>query len=170
MGVRTIDIAGLYSAERGRLRRLIHRLVGNRTTADDLVQQAFEKLLHARSGSSIENCPAYLTCTARNLAFNHLRNEARRSEVAVSDANLSATADEGPSPETSAIYRCELRWVLSAVAALPPRRREAFILNKFEGMSYDEIAARLGVSRNTVITHIVLALTDLNRRIGDVTA
>jgi RNA polymerase sigma factor (sigma-70 family) len=49
------------------------------------------------------------------------------------------------------------------VAALPPRRREAFVLNKFEGMSYDEIAARQGVSRNTVISHIVIALADLDR-------
>ena len=64
------------------------------------------------------------------------------------------------------IDRCELRRVLEAVATLPLRRRQAFVLHKFEGLSYDEIAARQGVSRNTVITQIVSALADLDRRLG----
>lgn len=164
MSVRAIDIAYLYTSEQGRLRQLIRRLVGNRDTADDVVQQAFEKLIRVADGGNIENYPAYLSCMVRNLALNHLRDQVRRSEVVVTDTELHTRADASPSPETIAIYRCELRRVLSAVAALPPRRREAFVLNKFEDMSYDEIAARQGVSRNTVISHIVIALADLNRQ------
>lgn len=164
MSFRAINIAHLYTSEQGRLRQLVNRLVGNRATADDLVQQAFEKLLRVAERGNIENCPAYLSCTVRNLALNHLRDLARRSEV-VADTELDAMADASPSPETTAIYRCELRRVLSAVAALPPRRREAFVLNKFEGLSYDEIAVRQGVSRNTVISHIVIALADLDRQL-----
>lgn len=166
MSVHAIDIADLYTSEQGRLRHLVRRLVGNRAAADDLVQQAFEKLLRVADGGNIENCPAYLSSTVKNLALNHLRDQARRSEVFVSETELNALADASPSPETTAIYRCELRRVLSAVAALPPRRREAFVLNKFEGMSYDEIAARQGISRNTVISHIVIALADLDRQLG----
>ncbi|MBN9081458.1 MAG: RNA polymerase subunit sigma-70 [Rhizobiales bacterium 62-17] len=166
MSVRAIDIAYLYASERGRLRQLVRRFVDNRATADDLVQQAFEKLLRVADARSIDNCPAYLTCTVRNLALNHLRDQARHAEVVVADIELHGMADASPSPETTAIYRCELRRVLAAVAALPPRRREAFVLNKFEGMSYDEIAARLGISRNTVISHIVIALADLDRQLG----
>lgn len=166
MSVRAIDIAFLYASERGRLRQLVRRFVDNRATADDLVQQAFEKLLRVADAGPIDNCPAYLTCTVRNLALNHLRDQARHAEVVVADIELHGVADASPSPETTAIYRCELRLVLAAVAALPPRRREAFVLNKFEGMSYDEIAARLGISRHTVISHIVIALADLDRQLG----
>jgi RNA polymerase sigma factor (sigma-70 family) len=163
MSVKAIDIAGLYTSEQGRLKRLVRRLVGNRATAEDLVQQAFVKLIASVECGELENCPAYLTCTARNLALNHVRDQGRRNEIALSDGKLQALPDSSPSPEAAAIYRCELRRVLKAVAALPPRRREAFVLNKFEGMSYDEIAARQGVSRNTVISHIVIALADLDR-------
>jgi RNA polymerase sigma factor (sigma-70 family) len=166
MSVKAIDIAGLYVSEQGRLKRLVKRLVGNRATADDLVQQAFVKLMASAECGRLENCPAYLTCTVRNLALNHMRDLNRRNEIALVDGEVHAVPDSSPSPEAAAIYRCELRRVLQAVAALPARRREAFVLNKFEGLSYDEIAARQGVSRNTVISHIVLALADLDARIG----
>lgn len=165
MTARTIDLASLYASEHGRLKRLVNRLVGSKATAEDLVHQAFLKVLASVECGDVANCPAYLTCTARNLALNHLRNVARRSEVALPDDEFTSIADPCPSPEISAIFRCELRRVLKAVAALAPRRREAFVLSKFEGLSYDEIAARQGVSRNTVISQIVGALADLHRRL-----
>jgi len=165
MSVQTIDWAGLYASEHGRLKKLVRRLVGNKATAEDLVHQAFLKLIATAECGDLANCPAYLTCTARNLALNHLRNTSRRAEIDLPEAEFNAIADSRPSPEMTAILRCELRRVLQAVAGLPPRRREAFVLNKFEGLSYDQIAARQGVSRNTVITQIVAALADLDRRL-----
>jgi RNA polymerase sigma-70 factor (ECF subfamily) len=166
MSAKTFDIADLYVSEQRRLRQLIRRLVGNRATTEDLVQQTFTKLLSAADTSNFDNCPAYLTTTARNLALNHLRDLKRHGEVGISDTELHAIPDASASPEMTAVYRCELRRVLQAVASLPVKRREAFILNKFEGLSYDEIAARQGISRNTVISHIVLALAELDRKVG----
>jgi RNA polymerase sigma-70 factor (ECF subfamily) len=166
MNAKTFDIAGLYISEQGRLRQLVRRLVGNRAATEDLVHQAFIKLLAAADSGNLNNCPAYLTTTARNLALNHLRDLKRHGEVGIPDAELHAIPDANPSPEMTAVYRCELRRVLQAVASLPPKRREAFVLNKFQGMSYDEIAVRQGISRNTVISHIVIALADLDRKIG----
>jgi RNA polymerase sigma-70 factor (ECF subfamily) len=166
MSARAIDIAVLYAAERGRLKRLVKRLVQNRTTAEDLVQQAFVKLMDNAERGDVADIPAYLAVTARNLALNHIRNTSLRGEVALPDADFNAVADARPSPEMTVIYRSELRRVLQAVATLPPRRRQAFVLHKFEGLTYDEIAARQGVSRNTVITQIVSALADLDRRLG----
>lgn len=164
MSASAIDISGLYTSEHGRLRRLVNRLVRNRATAEDLVQQSFLKLIAAAECGNLENCPAYLTCAARNLALNHLRDLNRRGETALPDDESGALPDARPSPEETAMFRCELRRLLQAVAALPRRRREAFVLNKFQGLSYDEIAARQKVSRNTVISHIVIALADLDRQ------
>ncbi len=166
MSARAINIADLYAAEQGRLQRLVKRLVRNKTTADDLVQQAFVKLMDNAEHGNVADIPAYLATTARNLALNHIRNTSLRAEVELPEADFLAIADTRPSPEMAAIYRCELRRVIQAVATLPPRRREAFILHKFEDLTYDEIAVRQGVSRNTVITQIVSALADLDRRLG----
>lgn len=163
MSARTIDIAGLYAAEQGRLKQLVKRVVRSRTTAEDLVHQAFLKLIDKADHGNVADVPAYLATTVRHLALNHVRNIARRSEVELPDSEFHAIADTRPSPEMATIYRCELRRVLQAVAALPPRRREAFILHKFDGLTYDEIAVRQAVSRCTVITQIVSALADLDR-------
>jgi len=166
MNVHVVDLAGLYASEQGRLKQLVRRLIGNRITAEDLVQQTFLKFAAlATDGNNIENCPAYLTCMARNLALNHLRDTARKAEVGLPEDDFHAIADARPTPEMTALYRCELRRVLQAVAALPPRRREAFVLHKFDDLTYDEIATRQGVSRNTVISQILAALAELHRRL-----
>lgn len=166
MRAHAIDLAGLYTSEHGRLKRLVSRLVGNRATAEDLVHQAFIKLLAQADRDDFANCPAYLTSAVRNLAFNHIRDTARHAEVKLPDAEFHEIPDTAASPEIITLYRCELRRVLRAVMSLPPRRREVFVLNKFEGMSYDEIALRQGISRNTVISQIVSALADLDRLVG----
>lgn len=165
MSAHASDIAGLYAAEQGRLKRLVKRLVRSRTTAEDLVQQAFVKLIDNADHGNVADIPGYLAATARNLALNHIRDVARRSEVELPQADLHAIADARPSPEMAAIYRCELRRVLEAVAALSPRKREAFVLHKFDGLTYDEVATRQGVSRATVISQIVSVLADLDRRL-----
>ncbi len=163
MQTQALDISALYLSQRLRLQRIIRRLVGNGEAAEDLVHQSFEKLLAALDAKDIQNRPAYLTSTARNLALNHLRDIGRRGEVELGDEQFHAVPDSRPSPELVVLHRSELRRVMEAIAALPPRRREVFVLHKFEGLNYDEIADRKGISRNTVISHIVLALADLDR-------
>lgn len=165
MTTRTVELAKLYEAESDRLRAFVRRVVGNSAIADDVVQQAFANLL----GKSAEQAPAnaaYVTQAARNLAFNHIRDARRRSEIEIPDAHLERLADSRPSPEMTVLYRNELNRLLEAMAALPPRRREAFVLSKIEGLSYAEIAARMDISRNTVISYIVAAMTELDRRLA----
>ncbi len=163
MTVTTVDVSQLYRAESGRLRSLVRRLVGNPATAEDLVQQAFANVLGRRDGPA---SAAYLAQAARNLALNHLRDARRRAQVEVAGLDAELIADARPSPEMSVLHRGELRNLLEAVSALSPRVREAFVLNKLKGLSYDEAAARMGVSRNTVISQIVTAMVELDRRLG----
>src|SRR5688572_1964002 len=146
----TLDWAGLYATEQGRLRRLLGRLVGSSGAAEDLLQQTFLNVLTGPREGDLACAAAYLTTTARNLALNHLRDAQRRNLTEISDEALQAIPDGRPSPEMEALYRAELRRVLEAITALPPRRREAFVLHRFGGLTYDQIAARQGISRNTV--------------------
>ncbi|GGB05618.1 DNA-directed RNA polymerase sigma-70 factor [Brucella endophytica] len=164
MDTRTADLARLYETEHTRLRSIVRRLIGNPNVAEDVVQQAFANIL-ARTDETAANF-AYVRQAVRNLALNHLRDTRRRGEAELTGFELDTIADERPSPEMAALYRSELRRLLQAVAELPPRRREAFTLNKVEGLSYDEIAERMGISRNTVISQIVSAMLALDRALA----
>ncbi|WAC27543.1 RNA polymerase sigma factor [Ancylobacter sp. SL191] len=164
MNARTFNMAKLYEAEHGRLRTFVRRLVGNPATADDLVQQAFANLL-GKSTETVPESSAYMTQAVRNLALNHLRDARWRAKIEISGVEIEHIADARPSPEMAALYRSELRRLLEAIAQLPARRRQAFVLNRISGLSYDEIAAHMGISRNTVISQVVAAMAELDRRI-----
>ena len=73
--------------------------------------------------------------------------------------------DSGASPEVCLVHREELARVRRAVDELPPRCREVFLLHKVAGLSYKEIALQLGISKNTVMVHMVKALAFLERRL-----
>lgn len=165
MTSRALHMADLYRTEHGRLRSFVRRIVGNHAVADDLVQQAFTNLL-ARAEPAIEN-RAYVGKAVRNLALNHLRNERRRAEVEIAGVDAALVADPVPSPEMTVLFRSELRKLLEAILQLPERRRETFMLSRVDGLSHDAVAARMGVSRNTVISQIVAAMADLERLLAN---
>lgn len=160
------DLTELYESEQISLRTFVRRIVGNAAAAEDVVQQAFLNLLSHYDDAAQVPGPAYVKRTARNLALNHLRDARRRADVELEDDAPERYADGTPSPEMTALFRSELRRLLQAIADLPPRRRQAFVLNRIEGLTYDEVAARMGISRNTVITQIVAALAELDKRLS----
>jgi RNA polymerase sigma factor (sigma-70 family) len=163
MAARDFSIARFYEAERDRLRSFVRRFVRNPVVAEDLVQQAFTNLLSNKDVSP--ETAAYFRKAVRNLALNHLRDEKRRADVEVAGLDANLIADSQPSPEMVVLYRSELRQLLEIILQLPARRREAFVLNRIEGLSYDEIAQRMGITRNTVISQIVAAMAELDRRL-----
>ena len=162
MTLQTCPLTHLYRAEHDRQCLRARRLVGS--AAEDVVQHAFANILGRGGSAALANpSAAYLTRAVRNIALNHLRGLRRRAAVEIEGAEIEALADLSPSPEMVTLYRTELRRLLEAIARLPERRRQAFVLSRIEGLSHAEVAVRMGLSRNTVITHLVLALAELDR-------
>lgn len=160
--MRLESVAELYRTEAHGLRALALRLVRSGAQAEDLVQHAFANLLAAGREQALT--PQYLRAAVRNLALNHLRDCARRVEMPL-DARFHRLAAPDPSPEMVLLYRQELTRLLRAILELPPRRREAFVLARVRGLPLAQVAARMGVSRNTAISHVVAACTELERRL-----
>lgn len=158
----TCDVANLYDTERKRLLSFVRGLVGSHSTAEDLVHQAFANLLSS-SGQESRTNAAYVTQTVRNLALNHIRDLKRRQRFEVADHDVSLIADAAPTPEITAVHRDELRRLLTAIYELPPRRRDAFVLSRIEGLTYREVGVRMGIARSSVITHVLAAVHDLDR-------
>jgi RNA polymerase sigma-70 factor (sigma-E family) len=141
--------------------RLAYLLTGDRTAAEDLVQEAFVRLVgrfrHLRVPDAFE---AYLRRTIVNLHTSQLRR--RRLERAHVARERSARPDVASLPDVDA--REDL-W--RALRGLPPRQRAAIVLRFYEDLSERETAEALGCSSNAAKALIARAMTTLRERIGD---
>jgi RNA polymerase sigma factor (sigma-70 family) len=117
---------------------------------DDLVQESFLRVLEARKHGPIASAKAYLFATARNAALTILRRPHIFSDQAVTDFPALCVMEEGMDVAERASINQEVALLLDAIDSLPNRCREIFILRKLKGVSQKEIAARLGISDQTV--------------------
>ncbi len=164
----TGDLAALYADEHGRLKRLLMGRGMSASAAADIVQDAFLRLLRAPR-HEVRDLRNYLFRTTGNLAIDRARQQ-RRSALAHSIELDETIADPAPLPDAVLISREELLALHAALADLPPRTREVLLLHKFEGLSYLEIANRLGIAKNTVMVHMVKALASLRGRFGGISS
>lgn len=162
-------IDALHRSEGAKLNRFLHRLLGDAADAADAAQETYLRLVRALSRTEIEHPRVFLFFVARNVAINlgkRRRFEARLFR-SLSDETLGDLQDVHARSEQQVIARQQLRLLAAAIDELPARRREAFLLSAFDGLSNGEIAARMGVSRNMVEKHLMKALLHTRRRCSD---
>jgi RNA polymerase sigma factor (sigma-70 family) len=141
---------------RPRLNRLIARIVEPHEI-DDILQETYIRACAAFEKTPVLNPRSFLLKTAQNLAFNHL-NTAYHRRVRLADA--SAPELERHSPDLESQFEAKEAFLAfrSALRALPPQCRRAFILRKVQGLSQREIAEFLGISESTVEKHVAKGL------------
>jgi RNA polymerase sigma-70 factor (ECF subfamily) len=150
-------LAGLYEAYGARLYRYAVLLLADRTVAEDVVQEAFVRLVTAMRGrSGVEATFAYLATIVRNECYTALRKRRRRAE------------DQAPILERAAPDATEEeRMILeAALRALPVEQREVVYLRVHEGLTFQEIADRCAVSINTVASRYRYATAALRRALA----
>ncbi|MEW6572557.1 MAG: sigma-70 family RNA polymerase sigma factor [Bacillota bacterium] len=130
-------------------RRLLPYL-GDQTTVEDVVQEAFVRL-YFRPPARQDNIPGWLFRVAVNLAYNHVRTEERRRkrEYRVFRETLGTGEDE-------VLRREDITQVRETLARLAPRDRFCLLL-RFQGYGYAEIAAVLQVETSSVGTILARA-------------
>ena len=133
------------------------RRTGDAAAAADLTQETYLRAAALPDNATLLNPRAWLFATARNLLIARIRRGRGRGPAAGGEA-LKRIVDQRPDAEATLLSREALAVLADAVDALPPRTREVFRLHKFDGLSYAEIAARLGIAKNTVMVHMVKAL------------
>jgi RNA polymerase sigma factor (sigma-70 family) len=161
----TADLETLYADEHHRLERFLVQRGLPAAAAADLVQDAFMRLLRTPR-EEVRDPRSYLFRTAGNLAIDTARHERRVSAVMREDEAAEDVGDPAPLQDAALISRQELDALQAALGSLPPRAREVLVLHKLDGLSYAEIAVRLGISKNTVMAHMVKAMGALRLRFG----
>ncbi|MGH7946929.1 MAG: RNA polymerase sigma factor [Opitutaceae bacterium] len=123
---------------------------------DDLVQETYLRFCRARSAGPIARPKSYLFATARNAAMDRVRRERVVPFEAIADFDDLSVLDQAADSAAASDHEHALEILAESIRALPPRCREVLVLRKYHGLSYEEIAARLGISQNTVNAQITL--------------
>lgn len=151
----------LFAQHKRSLLWVLRRIVRDQQAAEDLAQETYLKTHQALANRRIEHLEQYIFQTARNLALDHNRRNRFRGQfyhADVSDEKLQNIPYDAPNAEENTI-ECERRKLFEkALSELPLRAREAWALSYVEELTYQEIADRLGVSRNTVYNDIKLVI------------
>jgi RNA polymerase sigma factor (sigma-70 family) len=169
MLAREASISALYLQEFSDLRRHIVRKLRDPFEADDVVQEAYIRMLTVPAGHAVlRNAKAFLFTVASNLAVDTVRREQRqRRLLAMSD---TSTAFDGETLEVICPRRSteeqvdasmRLSCILGALDALPANCRQAFTLHKMHELSYAEVAVEMGITVSMVEKHLSRALRHL---------
>lgn len=157
-------IKHLFERYRHPLMSYLSGLLAQRSDAEDVLQEAYTRLLKTDGLDRTDTrARAYLFKTATHLAYDRFR---RRRECSLEDGTgRKDPADDGGSPEAIVDFAQGLEVIRRALLELKPRCRNVFLLRASEGLSYEAIADRLGISKRTVEREMKHALDVCQRRL-----
>jgi RNA polymerase sigma factor (sigma-70 family) len=164
---RGVSIELLNERFRAPLLAFFRRRVNVADDAEDLLQETFVRLAKPGRLESVDNVEAYIFQIAANL----VRERARRRAVRGSDQQIEideSFADEQVfSPARILEGKDAIERIMVALKELPERVRTIFILQRFEGMTYQEVASKLDLSQSAIEKNMSRAIAHLARRMSD---
>lgn len=125
------------------------KYVGSKTNAEDLVSELFYDFYRTRAYIGIQSSYRfYLFKSARNRAWEFLRSELKHSEFFSERMDTIPSGDQNPEDITQ--FEEMYQDVQNAINTLPVGRRRIYLMNRFNGKAYQEIADELNLSLKTV--------------------
>jgi RNA polymerase sigma factor (sigma-70 family) len=147
-------------------------ITGNRTDAEDVVQDASLRAFRAIGSIADGGSRAWVLTIVRNTAYTWLRKNRPAAVTMVEDleaveaARADAGAPDGETPETALIAKADAASLEAAIAALPVAYRETLILRDVQGLGYREIAEVTGVPIGTVMSRLARGRNRVIKIIG----
>ena len=143
-----------------------YKFTGRHDDAEDLTQEIFLKVFRSLEKFNRDaDFSTWLSSVARNYCIDHYRASKREKEVLVEDlvAFDLAPASSGSSPHRALEDRDRRSFLRRGLEALPDKLREAVVLRDLQGLSYQEMADRLGLPEGTVKSRINRGREELSR-------
>ena len=159
------SIALLYVRESRSLHRHVVRKLGDPVEAEDVVQDAYLRMLIGNRNDDNLDCPkAFLFTVASNLAIDKLRRGVRSQRLFESldddewqPAAMQLLDRNAPDLEEQVDARARLNRIMAELRKLPAKCQKAFLLNRCIGLSYAETATQLSVTVSMVEKYIARA-------------
>lgn len=171
------DPAEVFVEHRADLVQYATRILGSRSSAEDVVQEAYLRFARQADGEAAPGDGArsdrilepvrYLYRIVRNLAYDWGRRPSMPLVGDLDDGLLARTASTAPTPEEDLRWRQDLGRVERALDSLPERTRQAFEMHRLGGLPLKEIAGRLDISVTRTHQLIKTALTVCAEQLED---
>ncbi|HZL09094.1 MAG TPA: RNA polymerase sigma-70 factor [Prolixibacteraceae bacterium] len=152
----------LFYKYRNKVKGFAVKMVPTQIDPEEIVQEVFVKLWIKKETINPEkDFQSYLFSIAKNLLVDHLKSAVNRKLYFVGEHfQQDLLVDDGPENLIRENAEEKLQKLINEI---PKRRREIFLLSRFEGLSYKQIAERLNISENTVDSQIRNALAFLRK-------
>ncbi len=151
----------------GRVYRLAYRLTGNRHDAEDLTQDVFVRVFRSLSSYAPGTFEGWLHRITTNLFLDSARRRQRQRTDPAGDRSDDVVGSREDVPERRFEHAHLDHDVQRALNKLRPDYRAAVVLCDIEGLSYEEIAATLGVKMGTVRSRIHRGRAQLRTSLAD---
>ena len=151
----SLTVETLYLEHHAWLRGWLRRRLDNGAEACDLAQDTFVNVITGSEAPAIREPRSFLATIARRLLAHRYRRQVLEQAYLEGLAALSDAC--APPPEVALMAIEALQELDRALAGLPRAVKEAFLLAQLEDLSYEQIAARLGVSTSSVKQYLTRA-------------
>ncbi|PHR61086.1 MAG: RNA polymerase subunit sigma-70 [Robiginitomaculum sp.] len=149
-------VTSAFINDRAFIKRYLSRFLSNQHDIEDVAQEAYLRAFVAekKKDGEIEHPRAFLFRIAKNLAISRLRRKSYQITDYIEDLGVSVIIEDGTDPERELAAHQSLGLYCEAVASLPEKTRQIFLLRKMHGLKHKEIAQRMSLSLSSVEKHL----------------
>lgn len=142
------------------LRKYLARYFSDRQDIEDVAQEAYLRAYVAEQRKDIEQPKAFLFRIAKNVALTKLTKKSKQITDYIEETGTSLVIDSGFSAEQAAEADESLGLYCEAVASLPDKCRQVYLLRKVHGLAHKEIAERMSLSVSSVEKYLLRGILD----------
>jgi len=145
-----------FLADHDFIKKFLSQFFSSQHDIEDVAQEAYLRAFAAeqKKDGDIEQPRAFLFRIAKNIAVDRLRRKSRQITDYIEDLSVPVVIEDGTDPEREMEGRQSLGIYCEAVASLPDKCRQVFLLRKVHGLKHKEIADRLSISVSSVEKHL----------------
>ncbi len=160
-------VGRLFAERGGALQAFLSRRVRRQSDAAELAQEVYVRMLRVPDTDAIRNPEAYLFAVASNLVREHVQRDSIAAKALdIHDPLIQEQLAELPAFEGELDGEQRVRRLREVLQQLSPKCHAAVVLQYWHGLSYEEIAERLGVSTSMVKKYLSQALAHCRRRMA----
>jgi RNA polymerase sigma-70 factor (ECF subfamily) len=160
-------VSAAFLEHNGFIKKFLSRFFSDRHDIEDVAQEAFLRAYVAEQQKDIERPKAYLFQVAKHVALTKLSRKLDQITDSIEDVSPSAVIKHAPSAETEAAAQQTLGIYCEAVAALPEKCREVYLLRKVHGLAHKEIAQRMSLSVSSVEKYLLKGMLECQAYVNE---